>query len=91
MFLFFVFFFLKEQRAAALARQLEIPEIERSIKDGIKEIQTEIEKINYKIDNVAADEANLEAKIEKKKSELERNQKRLQTLRSVKYVYILKE
>ena len=38
------------------------------------------------IDNVASDEANLEAKIEKKKTELDRNQKRLQTLQSVRYI-----
>ena len=37
------------------------------------------------LDNVASDEANLEAKIEKKKNELERNQKRLLTLQSVRY------
>lgn len=37
------------------------------------------------LDNVASDEANLEAKIEKKKNELERNNKRLQTLQSVRY------
>ena len=36
------------------------------------------------LDNVASDEANLEAKIEKRKTELERNNKRLQTLQSVR-------
>lgn len=41
------------------------------------------------LDNVASDEANLEAKIDKKKSELERNQKRLRTLQSVRYPHIL--
>lgn len=40
------------------------------------------------LDNVASDEANLEAKIEKKKNELERNNKRLQTLQSVRYSII---
>lgn len=40
------------------------------------------------LQNVASDEANLEAKIDKKKNELERNQKRLQTLHSVRYVLI---
>ena len=35
------------------------------------------------IENVSANEANLESKIEKKKVELERNQKRLQTLKKV--------
>jgi clusterin-associated protein 1 len=67
-----------------MARQLEIPEIENCIRDSIKELQNEIESINYKIDNVAADEANLDAKIEKKRAELDRNQKRLQTLRAVR-------
>lgn len=41
------------------------------------------------LDNVASDEANLEAKIEKKKNELERNNKRLQTLQSVRYSIII--
>ena len=43
-----------------------------------------MKKTHEAIDNVAADEANLEVKIEKKKSELERNQKRLGTLQSVR-------
>ena len=46
--------------------------------------QVEIRKTQEAIDNVASDEANLEAKIEKKRNELERNQKRLQTLQSVR-------
>lgn len=47
-------------------------------------IQNEIRKTLNMLDNVASDEANLEAKIEKKKNELERNQKRLATLQSVR-------
>ena len=38
------------------------------------------------LDNIASDEANLETKIEKKKAELERNQKRLKSLESVRYI-----
>lgn len=38
------------------------------------------------LDNIASDEANLETKIEKKKQELERNQKRLRSLESVRFV-----
>ena len=45
-----------------------------------------MKKTQNNIDNVASDEANLEAKIEKKKQELERNQKRLATLHSVRFV-----
>ena len=36
------------------------------------------------LDNIASDEANLEAKIVKKKQELERNQKRLKSLETVR-------
>ena len=36
------------------------------------------------LDNSASDEANLEAKIEKRKAELERNQKRLKRLEHIK-------
>uniref|UniRef100_A0A8C3L388 Clusterin associated protein 1 n=1 Tax=Chrysolophus pictus TaxID=9089 RepID=A0A8C3L388_CHRPC len=40
------------------------------------------------LSNVALDEANLEAKIEKRKLELERSQKRLQTLQSVRPAFM---
>ena len=36
------------------------------------------------LENTASDEANLEAKIEKKKQELERNRKGLKTLQTVR-------
>jgi len=45
-----------------------------------------MKKTQQAIENIASDEANLEAKIEKKKAELERNQKRLETLHSVRYL-----
>ena len=48
--------------------------------------QSDVKKTQASIENVASDEANLEAKIEKKRAELERNQKRLETLQSVRSV-----
>jgi len=45
-----------------------------------------MKKTQQAIENIASDEANLEVKIEKKKAELERNQKRLETLQSVRYL-----
>lgn len=39
------------------------------------------------METVAADEANLQVKIDKKKADLERNQKRLATLRAVRQVF----
>lgn len=50
--------------------------------------QNDIKKTVNMLDNVASDEANLEAKIEKKRSELERNQKRLATLQTVRPAYM---
>ena len=46
------------------------------------------QKITNNIENVASNEANLEAKIEKKKVELDRNQKRLFTLKKVRPAFM---
>ena len=48
-------------------------------------VQQEIQQLNHMLENSASDEANLEAKIEKRKAELERNQKRLKRLEHIKY------
>jgi len=45
-----------------------------------------VEKTKEMLSNVVSDETSLDAKIEKKKQELERHQKRLQTLQSVRSV-----
>lgn len=52
-------------------------DIESGLRSELKAISAEIESVNFKIENVASDEANLDAKIEKKKAELARHQKRL--------------
>ncbi|XP_045213279.1 clusterin-associated protein 1-like isoform X2 [Mercenaria mercenaria] len=79
---------LREQRTIVIAKQLEINEVETSLGASIKAVENEIRKTLNMLDNVASDEANLEAKIEKKRNELERNQKRLQTLQSVRPAYM---
>lgn len=67
-----------------IARAFEINEVEKGLSGSIRAVEAEIKKTLNQIDNVASDEANLEAKIEKKRNELERNQKRLVTLQSVR-------
>lgn len=79
---------LREQRSIVIAKSLEINEVEGGITGSIKGVENEIKKYLMQLDNVASDEANLEAKIEKKKNELERNNKRLQTLQSVRPAYM---
>uniref|UniRef100_A0A452GL45 Uncharacterized protein n=1 Tax=Gopherus agassizii TaxID=38772 RepID=A0A452GL45_9SAUR len=73
---------LRELRTESIARPLEINETEKVMKIAIKDVLEQVQKTKDMLNNVASDEANLEAKIEKRKLELERNQKRLQTLQS---------
>ncbi|XP_077490557.1 clusterin associated protein 1 [Amblyomma americanum] len=79
---------LKEIRAATLSKQLEITDIEKCLQDAIKAVLEQTSELQRRIESVASDEANLEAKIEKKKTELERNQKRLATLRAVRPAFM---
>uniref|UniRef100_A0A3B3RXL8 Clusterin associated protein 1 n=1 Tax=Paramormyrops kingsleyae TaxID=1676925 RepID=A0A3B3RXL8_9TELE len=79
---------LREMRIAAIARPLEINETEKALRSAIKEVLENMQKTEGMLNNVSSDEASLEAKIEKKKQELERNQKRLQTLQSVRPAFM---
>ncbi|XP_076366204.1 clusterin-associated protein 1-like isoform X2 [Tachypleus tridentatus] len=79
---------LRDVRSTVLSKQLEITELERGLRNAIRDVEEEIQKTNTMIENVASDEANLEAKIEKRKIDLERNQKRLQTLKSVRPAFM---
>ncbi|XP_068962784.1 clusterin-associated protein 1 isoform X3 [Petaurus breviceps papuanus] len=78
----------KELRTEAIARPLEINETEKVTRIAVKDILAQVQKTKDLLNNVASDEANLEAKIEKRKLELERNRKRLQTLQSVRPAFM---
>lgn len=75
---------LRELRTSAIARPLEIDQIEAGLRSRISGVEGEVKKTQHNLDNIGNDEANLEAKIEKKKSELERNNKRLGSLQSIR-------
>ncbi|XP_074867096.1 clusterin-associated protein 1 [Carettochelys insculpta] len=79
---------LRELRTESIARPLEINETEKVMKVAIRDVLDQVQKMRDMLNNVASDEANLEAKIEKRKLELERNQKRLQTLQSVRPAFM---
>ncbi|KAJ6657552.1 hypothetical protein lerEdw1_002266 [Lerista edwardsae] len=79
---------LRDMRTEAIARPLEINETEKVMRVAIKDILEQVQKTKDLLNNIAADEASLEAKIEKRKSELERNHKRLQTLQSVRPAFM---
>ncbi|XP_027053148.1 clusterin-associated protein 1 [Pocillopora verrucosa] len=79
---------LRELRTNAIAKPLELNELESGIKKSVAAVKDDIKKTNQMLDNIASDEANLEAKIDKKKQELERNQKRLRSLETVRPAYM---
>ncbi|XP_033937713.1 clusterin-associated protein 1 homolog [Pseudochaenichthys georgianus] len=79
---------LREMRTAAIARPLEINETEKALRAAIKEVLESVEKTKDMLSNVVSDETSLDAKIEKKNQELERNRKRLQTLQSVRPAFM---
>ncbi|CAH8640566.1 unnamed protein product [Heterobilharzia americana] len=79
---------LKELRDFSLRRQLDSEYVEKSLAAAKNAVKIQTEKIQSSLTNIAADEMNLDAKIEKKRSELERNRKRLVTLQSVRPAYM---
>ncbi|XP_068764894.1 clusterin-associated protein 1 isoform X1 [Struthio camelus] len=79
---------LREARTESIARPLEINEAEKMMKIAINNILEQVQKTKDMLNNVALDEANLEARIEKRKLELEISQKRLQTLQSVRPAFM---
>uniref|UniRef100_A0AAQ4QW60 Clusterin associated protein 1 n=1 Tax=Gasterosteus aculeatus aculeatus TaxID=481459 RepID=A0AAQ4QW60_GASAC len=78
----------REKRTASIARPLEINGTEKALKAAIKEVLGSVEKTKDMLSNVVSDETSLDAKIEKKKQEQERNLKRLQTLQSVRPAFM---
>ena len=79
---------LREERSAALARPLDIDAIEAGLTKAIASVNEQYNHYLGLIDNLSSDESNLEAKIEKKKMELERGQRRLKSLLSVRPAFM---
>nr|XP_049605137.1 clusterin-associated protein 1 homolog isoform X2 [Syngnathus scovelli] len=79
---------LRKLRTAAIARPLEISEIETALRHAIKEVLENVEKTKVMMKNVVSDVTSLDAKKEKKHWQLEMNQRRLQTLQSVRPLFM---
>ena len=79
---------LREKRLEVLNHPPEISELERHLVTGTKSIQAEINKVHQMLESVAADENNLESKIEQRRAELDRSQKRMATLQQVRPAYM---
>ena len=79
---------LRELRTMALSRPLEITEVESGIVSSKAAVEKEIDTAERRIENMKKDQGNLEGKIKKKDGELERNMKRLKTLKAVRPPWI---
>uniref|UniRef100_H3D7N4 Clusterin associated protein 1 n=1 Tax=Tetraodon nigroviridis TaxID=99883 RepID=H3D7N4_TETNG len=75
---------LKDSLSVAVAKPFEINEIEKALKAAITEDLERLDKTKDMLAKLVSDEASLDGKTEKKKQELERNQKRLRTVQSVR-------
>lgn len=79
---------LREQRKSAISRSVDVDELEKGVKHSISAVNNETQKMSHLLENLASDEANLEVKVEKKKQDLERNQKRLKSLANVRPAFM---
>lgn len=79
---------LRESRSMVIGHPLEIVEVEKGIESSVKIVKQEIQKTLSMLENISSDESTLDSKIEKRKTELERNRKRLQTLQNVRPAFM---
>lgn len=77
---------MRDQRMFVLNRNLSHSDVETFLRNSIKSVEFDLTKVSDRIENVSLDESNLDIKIEKRKEDLERYQKRLSALKSVRYV-----
>ena len=79
---------LREERRKALSRHVELEVVEKAVKGAIGKVNDEIKTRNTAIEQLDGDQKNLKQKIEKKSGELDRNQKRLASLQSVRPTFM---
>ncbi|XP_060521836.1 clusterin-associated protein 1 homolog isoform X3 [Cylas formicarius] len=79
---------LRSERQKSIGRQFEISEVEEGIKKAIESVSAEISETEQLIENYTATEASIDSKIERRKIELDRFEKRLQTLKKVRPAFL---
>ncbi|CAG0920706.1 unnamed protein product [Notodromas monacha] len=79
---------LRQARNTALGRQLELADVENNLRRAVSQVEQEIRSTSDGVDNIAQEEAAWDSKIDKKRIELDRVEKRLQTLRKVRPAFM---
>jgi clusterin-associated protein 1 len=67
---------LRQARNTALGRQLELTDVENNLKRAITQVEQEIKQTQENSENISQEEAAWDGKIEKKRVELDRTEKR---------------
>nr|XP_018913765.1 PREDICTED: clusterin-associated protein 1 homolog [Bemisia tabaci] len=75
---------LREARYTKVNMPLDISSIESGLKQSIKNLNNTVTQTKQMIENIATTEASLDVKIEKRQVDLERNKKRLESLKKVR-------
>eukprot|EP01064_Diplonema_japonicum_P010309 TRINITY_DN1759_c0_g4_i1.p1 TRINITY_DN1759_c0_g4~~TRINITY_DN1759_c0_g4_i1.p1 ORF type:complete len:466 (+),score=121.57 TRINITY_DN1759_c0_g4_i1:106-1503(+) len=78
----------RDLRNKIVARPPEMSEIERALNMTLEAVREQVTQLTKACTSLAADEASLESKIENKAAQLERNQKRLSSLMSVRPAFM---
>merc|ERR1719473_862311 len=78
----------KENAARALGKNFDVDYLQRQLHEMVAQVTDQTEQLRGMLSNLEADEANLQQKIDKKKQELDRHQKRLQSLQTVRPAFM---
>jgi len=78
----------KDSTARSLGKNHDVATIQRQINRMVEESAEQAVQMDRMLSNVSADEANLQQKIDKKKTELDRHTKRLQSLQTVRPAFM---
>ena len=71
-----------------IAKPFELKSMEDAVVDAMNQLQSQLTTMAATIENLGSDETNLTAKIDRKKQELDRAEKRLKSLQGVRYTYL---
>ncbi|CAG5031442.1 unnamed protein product [Parnassius apollo] len=77
----------REQREQALSRPLDVVSLEACLRRAVSSVAARVEEVREQVGGVAASEAALDAKLERRAAELQRAEKRLLAVQKIKPAY----
>ncbi|ORY37079.1 hypothetical protein BCR33DRAFT_663741 [Rhizoclosmatium globosum] len=79
---------LRDVRQQVISRPFDLRSMEAAVSNAVEALKVQIGETRSALEGLSADETNLVAKIEKRKTELERAEKRLKSLQGVRPAYM---